>query len=295
MGATIIPGIAVLAMFLLPFFDRNPRRHWKQRKLALTIMGLVVLGMVALTIRAVATTPAQEEVAVAATVADQVVAGQDLYSLHCVECHGADGEGGEIKGVEGLEGVILKPINSKDEMYTRTDETLYQIIAYGQQDLGMPPFAKAFGGELSTSEIEYIVTFMRYTWDDRMELPPEAAQPSIPTLGADEIPSYEVHIQPIVKRYCISCHRPGKKNNNYLHGHLQRDHEIRRPGSQRDPRRPKQQPDPHDQPRGDRGGRSHAAHQGAPARAGGYLHPLGQGRRTQHRRGCRRSAVDSSR
>jgi len=25
-----------------------------------------------------------------------------------------------------------------------------------------------------------------------------------------------VHIAPIVKRYCISCHREGKDNNNYL-------------------------------------------------------------------------------
>jgi hypothetical protein len=37
-------------------------------------------------------------------------------------------------------------------------------------------------------------------------------------LAEGEIPSYEVHIQPIVKRYCISCHRPGKENNNYLMG-----------------------------------------------------------------------------
>ena len=58
---------------------------------------------------------------------------------------------------------------------------------------------------------------MRYTWDDRAEIPEEAAQAgAIPTLGPDEIPSYEVHIEAIVKRYCVSCHRPGKKNNNYL-------------------------------------------------------------------------------
>jgi menaquinol-cytochrome c reductase cytochrome b/c subunit len=214
-GATVIPGIAVLAMFLLPFFDRNPRRHWKQRKIALAIMGVIVLGMVGLTVRAVATTPVQEETTVAGTLAEQVVAGQDLYSVNCVECHGADGEGGEIIGVEGLEGVVVKPIHSKDEMYTRSDDTFRQIIAYGQQDLGMPPFSKAFGGALSASEIDYIVAFMRYTWDDRMELPAAAAQPAIPALGADEVPSYEVHIQPIIKRYCISCHRPGKKNNNY--------------------------------------------------------------------------------
>ena len=30
------------------------------------------------------------------------------------------------------------------------------------------------------------------------------------------MPSYDVHIQPIVNRYCISCHRAGKQNNNFL-------------------------------------------------------------------------------
>ena len=30
------------------------------------------------------------------------------------------------------------------------------------------------------------------------------------------MPSYDVHIAPIVKRYCVSCHRAGKENNNYL-------------------------------------------------------------------------------
>ncbi len=80
----------------------------------------------------------------------------------------------------------------------------------------MPPFGLAYGGELTQSEMEAIVTFMRYTWDDRVELPEEAARVgAIPTLGPDEVPSYEVHVGPIVKRYCVSCHRPGKKNNNY--------------------------------------------------------------------------------
>ena len=58
---------------------------------------------------------------------------------------------------------------------------------------------------------------MRYTWDDRAELPAEAAQASaIPALAEGEVPSYEVHIQPISKRYCVSCHRPNKENNEYL-------------------------------------------------------------------------------
>lgn len=216
-GTAVLPVIAVFALLLLPFYDRSPIRHWKKRKLAVSIMGGVLIGMVALTIIAAVTTPPQEEFALFAILTDQIIAGQDLYSIQCVECHGADGEGGEIKGVEGLEGVVVKPINSMDEMYTRTDDTFFNIINYGQPDLGMTPFGLAYGGELSRADMNAIVTFMRYTWDDRAEIPQEAAQASsVPTLGPDEVPSYVVHIEPIIKRYCISCHRPGKKNNNYL-------------------------------------------------------------------------------
>lgn len=216
-GTTILPGIAVLALLLLPFYDRSPFRYWRKRKLAVFVMSAVVIGIVALTIVAAVTTPPQEETTLATTLPDMILLGQDLYSVNCVECHGAEGEGGEIKGVEGLEGVILNPINSSDVMYTRTDETLFQVIDYGQQDLGMPPFGKGYGGELSRGDINAIVTFMRYTWDDRSELPAEVVQAgAIPALAPDEVPSYEVHIAPIVKRYCVSCHRPGKENNNYL-------------------------------------------------------------------------------
>jgi mono/diheme cytochrome c family protein len=179
-------------------------------------MGLVVVGIVVFTIMAVASTPPQEETLAATNIGERVTLGQDLYSYYCVECHGAEGEGGEIVGVEGLEGVILDPINSQDVMYTFTDDTLFNIIDYGQPTLGMTPFGLANGGELKRGEIEYIVTFMRYTWDDRVEIPAEDQVAGIPLPGADEIPSYEVHVAPIFKRYCVSCHRPGKENNNYL-------------------------------------------------------------------------------
>ena len=218
LGTTIIPLIAVLALVLLPFFDRNSRRYWKARPWAIGIMTLMVVGIVALTVLAVVTTPAQEVTGtVAGTVSEQILAGQDLYSVNCTECHGPNGEGGEIKGVEGLEGFIMKPINSKDEMYTRNDQTLADIISYGQQDLGMQPFARAFGGALGPSDIDAMVTFMRYTWDDRVELPQEvSAANAMPALAPGEVPSYEVHIAAIQKRYCVSCHRAGKKNNNYI-------------------------------------------------------------------------------
>ncbi len=182
-------------------------------------MGVTVLGMVGLTIRSVITTPKNEGEAVSNTIPEQIALGDELYSIYCTECHGPDGEGGVIAGVEGLDGVDLKPISSRDEMYTRSDETLEAIVEFGQGDLGMPPYGLAYGGELKKNQIEAVVVFMRYTWDDRVEIPEDAAGAgAIPQLAENEVPSYEIHISRITRRYCISCHRPGKENNNYLMG-----------------------------------------------------------------------------
>ncbi len=273
-GAAVIPGVLVMALILLPLYDKNPLRHYGKRKFAIGLMSFIVAGIVTLTM--MASTPAmsgwmvlalfaltfgvlffsiykkpeqhipwrkpalwlasfailglvgwsyqltaalasgEEEVHVASSIAEKMLLGQDLYSIQCVECHGPDGEGGEIVGVDGIEdGTFVKSISSKDEMYTRNDGTLFDIIAYGQPNLGMPPYGGAYGGELSPSEIEYIVTFMRYTWDDRAEVPEDAAG-GIPALAEGEVPSYEVHISAVIKRQCLSCHREGKENNNYL-------------------------------------------------------------------------------
>ncbi len=218
-GAAVIPGILVVALMFLPLYDKNPYRHNSKRKLAVGIMSFIVVGMVGLTIMAALPDPGAEPletVHIASSIGEKMTLGQDLYSVQCVECHGPDGEGGEIIGVEGLEGVEVKSISSNDEMYTRNDGSLYDIIAYGQPNLGMPPFGGAYGGELSPSELEYIVTFMRYTWDDRAEVPAGAVTAAVPALAEGEVPSYEVHVSALVKRQCLSCHREGKENNEYL-------------------------------------------------------------------------------
>ena len=154
----------------------------------------------------------EEEIPV--TLADRIVAGQDLYSVYCVECHGDDGSVAVIEGVEGLEGEEITPINSKDVLYTITDSAMYEVIAYGRPNAGMPPSGLAYGGELTRSQIDYMIAFMRYLWDDRFEAP--EIKPLFPPLAEGEVPSYDVHIAPIVKRYCVSCHRAGKENNDYL-------------------------------------------------------------------------------
>ncbi len=213
-----IPAVAILALFVAAFF-KDKQDSSLSRNITIGIVGVSIVAMTVITFVVTSRAsyyPAPEEESVAGSIGEKIVLGQDLYSIYCTECHGPDGEGGVIAGVEGLEGVELKPISSQDEMWTRSDQTLLAIVDFGQQDLGMPPYGLTYGGELKKSEIEYIVTFMRYTWDERAEIPEDAAGGGIPALAEGEIPSYEVHILPLSKRYCISCHREGKENNNYL-------------------------------------------------------------------------------
>lgn len=212
--AALLAILIGIYLFKRDIFWQSTRRSFP---IWLTVVGSLAMVAMTVTVSArAASYPKPEETEVATTLVDQILAGQDLYSLHCVECHGDDGSVAVIEGVEGLEGEEITPINSRDVLYTITDSAMYEVIAYGRPNAGMTPFGKTYGGELSRSEIDHIVIFMRYMWDDRFELPAEALKPLFPPLADGEVPSYEVHIAPIVKRYCVSCHREGKDNNNYL-------------------------------------------------------------------------------
>ncbi len=217
-GGLWIP-LAMLAALVVMYLVKRDL-YWKSTRQSLPI-GITIIGslaMVAMTLAVSARTaayPKPEEVAVASTLVDQISAGQDLYSVNCVECHGEDGKVSKIEGVKGLEGKEISPIHGHDVLYTLDDAALAQVIAYGRPDAGMNPFGKAYNPEgLSQSDIDHIVIFMRYMWDDRFE--PPVIKPLYPALAAGEVPSYDVHIAPIVQRYCVACHRAGKQNNNYL-------------------------------------------------------------------------------
>lgn len=214
----VILGVLVAALMFFSLYKEVPFLQGAVRKAVLWVMTIALVGIVGVSYQQTAAMASdEEEVHVASSIAEKMTLGQDLYSIQCVECHGPDGEGGEIVGVTGIEdGTFVKSISSKDEMYTRNDGSLFDIVSYGQPNLGMPPYGGSYGGSLSPSEIEYIVTFMRYTWDDRAEVPAEAAGAAIPALAEGEVPSYEVHVSAVTKRQCLSCHREGKENNDYL-------------------------------------------------------------------------------
>ena len=213
-GGLIIPSLAYITLVLMAFvFKKTSTRTMIWTACITAVLMVAFTG----TVLALYQAPASTEVAIANTLEEQIQAGQDLYAINCVECHGDDGKVTKIEAVKGLEGKLIPPINGKDVLYTLNDAAIAEVIAYGRPVAGMNPFGKAYNAEgLTKSEIDYVVTFMRYMWDDRFEKP--ILKPLYPALAAGEIPSYDVHVAPIMQRYCVSCHRAGKTSNSFLTG-----------------------------------------------------------------------------
>lgn len=209
----VVPAIAMILLFLMAFVFKKSSSKSMIWTATISVVLTIALSGAVLTLYPPVSAQGTD---VATTLVDQIANGQDFYSLNCTLCHGEDGKATKIEGVTGLDGKEIPAINSTDVLYTFDDATLAETIGHGRPLAGMTPFGLAYGGLLSKSEIDYIVTFMRYSWDDRFQLPPEALKPLYPPLAEDKTPSYDVYISPIVNRYCLSCHQSGKQNNNYL-------------------------------------------------------------------------------
>jgi mono/diheme cytochrome c family protein len=198
LGALIFVGL-----FGLPFFDRGPKRHPRNRPVATVAMFLVVAGMIFLSIQGVVTTPASEAegAIIGATQAERIQAGEELYAEHCADCHGAEGEGGEIKDRPGE---VTAPINSEDSLVTHFDDTIAQIISFGQPGEGMQAFGRAYGGPLSDQQIRAIIAFMR-SWAEPEEESAAGEQTSA-DLTKIENPSFVKDVKPIFDQKCLVCH-----------------------------------------------------------------------------------------
>jgi len=122
-GAMILPGLFILLLILLPFIDKSPKRHFRNRPFASIVAIVVIGGIGVLTVLSVVEAPPPQE----AVVVDHAAA---LYAENCANCHG--------------ESIDVPP---------GTD--LHQVIAAGTHE-GMP----AWGGDLSTDEIDQLAGFI---------------------------------------------------------------------------------------------------------------------------------------
>jgi len=120
--------------------------------------------------------------------------GQELFQANCAPCHGEFGEGGALPSNPAL---VLAPISTAEFLSTRDDATIRAIIAKGQPNLGMSPFAVSEGGALSDEDISALVTFVR-SWQANppVEFPPDITGP--PPIGQDS--------QTVYTELCAQCH-----------------------------------------------------------------------------------------
>jgi mono/diheme cytochrome c family protein len=123
-GVVVLPTLAILLLFVLPFIDRSPKRHYLNRLGIMSItagMGIVVIVLTILSIRE--TPPPAEEIASG----DQIAA---LYTINCSQCHGP--------GISVPSGT-----------------NLHEIIAQGSHE-GMP----AWSADLTNDQIDALVGFI---------------------------------------------------------------------------------------------------------------------------------------
>ena len=105
--AAIVAILIALYAFRRDTYHESTRRSWPILVAVIGSLAMVLMTVV-ISVRA-SSYPKPEEVEVPTTLVDQILAGQDLYSVQCVECHGDDGSVAVITGVEGLEGKEIRP------------------------------------------------------------------------------------------------------------------------------------------------------------------------------------------
>jgi len=122
-GVIVIPTLVILALFTLPFLDRNSRRHFLDRPVVTGVTVFILTAVVFLTIQSTLEAPPPASV----TFGDQTAA---LYAANCASCHG--------------DSIVVPP-----------GTNLHDVIAQGKHE-GMP----AWGADLSTDQIDALVGFI---------------------------------------------------------------------------------------------------------------------------------------
>ena len=91
---------------------------------------------------------------VAATPADELAGGMNLYQQNCAACHKEDGKGGRVT----IEGKSLDVEDLTAEKIKKfTDEKIIGYVTNGVEDEGMP----AFKDDLTAAEIREVVAYVR--------------------------------------------------------------------------------------------------------------------------------------
>lgn len=123
LGVVVLPTVAILLLFVLPFLDRGPNRDFRSRPVVIGTTTVVIGAIIFLTFQAYREAPPPAE----AAQGDQTAA---LYAKNCAGCHGPT-----IRVAAGT--------------------NLHAIIAQGKHE-GMP----AWSGDLTSDQIDALAGFI---------------------------------------------------------------------------------------------------------------------------------------
>ena len=123
LGVVLLPTLAIVLLFLLPFLDRSSLRHFTSRLAVVGMTALMLAGGIFLTIQSVREAPPPA----AAAQGDQVAA---LYAQNCAACHGS-------------------------KITVAAGTNLHSIIAQGKHE-GMP----SWSADLTSDQIDALAGFI---------------------------------------------------------------------------------------------------------------------------------------
>ncbi len=209
-GAALLPGIGVIALLLLPYFDRNPERHPRSRPLSVFAVVAVLGTMTYLGLAGVASTPRE-----AALTPQQALGEKIFLDRRCNACHGINGGG-------GIEGQDLAPDGPRDP--ERVTTILHAPTTYNPRSI-MPPVIG-----MSQTDFDALVAFVSAI-DPTSQMPKEAIAYGSRRPQSHQVENwfanhkYEVRKDPTVcaqchqPSFCQSCHR-NRRPDSHLQGWL---------------------------------------------------------------------------
>lgn len=129
-----IPLIAMIVLFGLPWLDHNPNKSPRKRPVALSVAGILVVGMVFLTYQGMSSVPKALATTGVVTHPSYAKDIDPIFQSKCVACHGKSGNYSVQTYDSALKNVVPgNPAGSK--LMTRLDGTQKPQMPMGQDPL----------------------------------------------------------------------------------------------------------------------------------------------------------------
>ncbi|MDQ2909151.1 MAG: cytochrome b N-terminal domain-containing protein [Candidatus Eremiobacteraeota bacterium] len=197
-ATAIIPGLVVLVLILLPFFDRNPSRQLSRRPWVLSITAVFLICVIGLSLYSQLAVQKEQAAAalggapaVAASAANKLGGGlstganspsgpsttggttgskgAQIFTQNCATCHGANGQGqpGVFPPLAGNKLVTGDP---SFDIHTLLGGLKGHAVEGKMYAAQMP----AWKGTLSNADIAAVITYIRNSWGNKASAVTEA-------------------------------------------------------------------------------------------------------------------------